>query len=284
MSPTEKDRPGARAAPDGGERRSVALTHRGACSSIERVIYVLRYLLISIYTIVWGTIGVTIAPLDRSGRASSWVARSWIRWVLWSCRISVRAEGLENLRQAAPCVIMANHQSVFDIAAIVAILPVHWKFVAKRELLWIPFFGWALALGRQVVIDRGQRERALRSLAHAARRMREERFSVVIFPEGTRSREARLGPFKSGGFHMAIEAGVPIVPATVSGSQRITPKHSLRVESGVIGLRFGAPISTRGRESREARRALQDEVRQAIEAGFDPALQGRAPSDTQPRD
>lgn len=241
------------------------------------MVYALRYLLIVLYTIFWGTLGSVIGLLDRSGNGVLWVGRKWIAWVLASCRITVEADGLESLDTRQPYVLMSNHQSVFDIAAIVTTWPVDFRFVAKRELTWIPFFGWTLAMGGHVIIDRSRRERAVKSLANAADRVRSGT-NVIIFPEGTRSPSGRLTEFKSGGFHLAIQAGVPILPITVSGSRHITPKRSLRIESGRIHIRYGAPIPTRGLGI-DDRTRLKDAVRAAIERGFVPELQSEAAHD-----
>jgi 1-acyl-sn-glycerol-3-phosphate acyltransferase len=121
------------------------------------------------------------------------------------------------------------------------------------------------------VIDRRDHERSVRSLKRAAESVRSG-VSVIVFPEGTRSATGEVGSFKSGGFHLAIEAGVPILPATVSGSRRITPPKSLRVESGSILVRYGKPIPTETLTV-DDRDQLKEEVRQAIVAGFEPALQ-----------
>ncbi len=237
------------------------------------MIYVARYALIVVYTVIWGLIGCVAGVVDRSGEAIVWVGRNWVRWVLASCGIAVRSEGLEHLDPTQPYVIMSNHQSVFDIAALIGTLPTTWRFVAKRELTRIPFFGWAMAFGRHVIIDRRDHETSIRSLHRAAERVRGG-MSVIIFPEGTRSPSGELGPFKSGGFHLAIEAGVPILPVSVSGSRRITPKRSLRIESGTILIRYGVPIPT-SKFAEEDRELLKSEVRRAIFAGLDPTLQGR---------
>ena len=239
------------------------------------MIYVVRYLLVVVYTIIWGLPATLIGPFDRSGRAVCWIGRQWVRWILATCGIWVDARGLENVDRARPQIFMSNHQSAADIAAILHTLPreVTFRFVAKKELGWIPFFGWALA-SVGIMVDRGRRERAVASLARGAERIREGS-NVIIFPEGTRSPSGRLGSFKSGGFHLAIAAQVPIVPVTVSGTQRITPKHSLRVESGVVKIVYGKPIATRGM-TLEAREDLKRQVREAIEAGYDPVHQGRS--------
>lgn len=239
-----------------------------------RVIYVYRYSLIVLYTILWGVVGCALGLVDRSGEGVLWVARHWISWILATCRIEIEARGLEHVDPSRSYVFMSNHQSVIDTAAIVATLGVPWRFVAKRELVWIPFFGWALGLGGHVIIDRGRHERAVASLKRAAARIRSGT-NVIIFPEGTRSTGDEMGPFKSGGFHLALEAGVPILPISVSGSQRITPKGSLRIEGGSVRICYGKPIATEGLDL-EARNRLKDTVRHAIQAGFDPELQGRA--------
>jgi 1-acyl-sn-glycerol-3-phosphate acyltransferase len=235
------------------------------------MIYIIRYGLIVVYTIFWGGLACTIGLLDRSGEFAVFVARQWVRWICFTCGIDVTASGLDAIDRDQPYVVMSNHQSVFDIVAIVSTLPISWRFVAKRELGWIPFFGWALHAGKHVIIDRGRRERSVRSLHAAAERVRAGT-SAIIFPEGTRSPTGELREFKSGGFHLAMEAGVPILPASVSGSRWITPKGSLRIESGRIGIHYGTPIPTQGLDPEE-RTALKHRVRHAIAAGMDPALQ-----------
>lgn len=235
------------------------------------MIYVLRYLLASVYTVFWGALAMVAAVVDRSGESVVWIGRNWVRWILASCRIRIVCDGRENIDPRRSYVLMSNHQSVIDIAAIVATMPVSFRFVAKRELLRIPFFGWALALSDQIVIDRGDRERAIRTLRRAAQRIREG-VNVIIFPEGSRSATGELGQFKSGGFHLAIQAQVPVLPITVSGTRSITPKRSLRIESGLVRVSYGKPIPTAGR-TLEDRQALKDEVRAAILRGFDRELQ-----------
>jgi 1-acyl-sn-glycerol-3-phosphate acyltransferase len=235
------------------------------------MIYVLRYVLIVLYTVFWGTLALALAFVDRSGEGVIWVARNWVRWILVTCGVRVDAEGLGRLDPAQPYVVMANHQSVFDTAALVATLPMSFRFVAKRELAWIPFFGWALAAGGHVIIDRADRASSVKSLERAAARIRTGT-NVVIFPEGTRSRSGELGEFKSGGFHLALAAQVPILPVTVSGSSRITPPRSLRIESGRIHVRYGEPIPTAGLGV-DDRQELKERVRKAITAGFDPGLE-----------
>lgn len=232
---------------------------------------IVRLCLIALYTVLWGAVATVAAPF--SGEAIVWVARNWIRWIFVTGGVRVEAEGLEHVAATPTAVYMSNHQSVLDIGAIVETLPVSWRFVAKKELTYIPFFGWALGLSDQVVIDRGDRRRSVESLRRAAERVRGG-INVIIFPEGTRSPDGLLQPFKSGGFHLALDAQVPVIPVTVSGSSQLTPKRSLRVRSGRIKVVYGAPIPTAGLAPRD-REPLKRRVAEAIQAGYDAELQAR---------
>lgn len=227
------------------------------------MIYALRFVLIVLYTIFWAALACLLVLFDRSGEIAVRIGRIWVSWILGTCGIRVEAEGAGDLVAQQPVVIMSNHQSHFDIPALVATLPISWRFVAKRELTWLPFFGWALVMGGHVIIDRSRQRRAIASLERAAARVRAGT-NVIIFPEGTRSRDGALGAFKSGGFHLARRAGVPIVPASISGSREIHRRGSLAVHGGTIRVRYGAPVPTAGRELRE----LEEAVRSAIEAGL----------------
>ena len=235
------------------------------------MLYAVRFCLIALYTVVWGALATVAAPF--SGEAIVWVARNWIRWIFATCGVRVEASGLEHVAATKAAVYMSNHQSVLDIGAIVETLPVSWRFVAKKELTYIPFFGWALGLSDQVVIDRGNRRRSVESLRRAAERIRGG-VNVIIFPEGTRSPDGTLQPLKSGGFHLALDAQVPVIPVTVSGSSQLTPKRSLQVRSGTIKIVYGAPIPTAGLKARD-REKLKQRVAEAIQAGYDAELQSR---------
>ncbi|MGI9431475.1 MAG: lysophospholipid acyltransferase family protein, partial [Myxococcota bacterium] len=175
------------------------------------MIYVFRYLMLVLITIFWGPAACLIAPLDPTGRTIQWIGRHYVGWIFRACGIRVEAEGVSEIDRSRSYVIMTNHQSVLDIGALILTLPIEWRFVAKRELVWIPFFGWAVGMS-QVIIDRGRHSRAIASLQRAAERIRGGA-NVIIFPEGTRSPDGELREFKSGGFHLAIQAQVPILPA-----------------------------------------------------------------------
>jgi 1-acyl-sn-glycerol-3-phosphate acyltransferase len=234
----------------------------------------LRLVLVGLYTLIIGPLVIAVSPFDREARAVRALGRTWVGWILRTFGVRVEAGGLEHVPTHAPAIFMCNHQSLVDIAAVVATLPasVSWRFVAKKELVRVPIFGWCLVATGQIIVDRGNRERAVASLRRGAERIRGGA-SVIVFPEGTRSPTGSLRPFKSGPFHLAVEAQVPIVPITVSGSQRITPKGSLHVHAGTVKIQFGRPIPTRGVTLAE-RAALKARVRAAIAQGYDVAFQG----------
>jgi 1-acyl-sn-glycerol-3-phosphate acyltransferase len=169
------------------------------------------------------------------------VGRLWARVLLAAAGVQVRYHHLERLRLHPACIFIANHQSMVDIWAMIRVLPAPTRFVAKRELFRIPVFGWALAASGCIPIDRRDRAEAIRSLRRAANRIRAGR-PVVLYPEGTRSRDGRLQPFKKGAFHLALAAGVPVVPVAITGSFRVLPPGSLRVTPGPVEVWVEPPI------------------------------------------
>jgi 1-acyl-sn-glycerol-3-phosphate acyltransferase len=169
------------------------------------------------------------------------VGRVWGRLLLAASGARVRYHHPERLHAQPTCIFIANHQSMVDIWAMLRVLPAPTRFVAKRELFRIPVFGWALAASGCIPIDRADRAEAIRSLRRAADRIRAGR-PVVLYPEGTRSRDGRLQPFKKGAFHLALAAGVPVVPVAITGAFRVLPPGSLRVTPGPVDVWVEPPI------------------------------------------
>ena len=183
-------------------------------------------------------------------------ARGWAQNILWASNVQVKIEGLENLQTDEPQIVVSNHQSWFDVFALAAHLPVRYRFVAKKELGTVPIFGKAWKSCGHVSVDRGNREAAIASLDQAWREIHEEKLTMVLFPEGTRSPDGRLQRFKKGAFVLAIQGQVPLVPVAVVGSRDVMPKGRLRVKSGPITLRIGTPIPTAGSTIRDRNRLL----------------------------
>jgi 1-acyl-sn-glycerol-3-phosphate acyltransferase len=141
-------------------------------------------------------------------------------------------------------------------------VPVPLRFIAKKQLGAIPLFGWAMQAGRFIFIDRQNAASARRSIHEAARRIKSGQ-SVVIFPEGTRTRDGSLAPFKKGGFHLAIDSSAEIVPVAIRGSRALMPRGSALIRSGHVRLEMGEPISTAGLGPSD-REALVTRVRDKV--------------------
>ena len=212
------------------------------------MIYGLRSFGWLFFLTVWHALKVTVAALagvrDRAGGFYDRELRTWARRLLEVTGLPVEVRGLDRLPPAA-CVYAANHASFVDIWVLVARLPGSVRFVAKRELYRIPIFGWALRATGQIPMDRRDREAAARSYRSAAGVVRGGR-SVIVFVEGTRSRDGRLSEFKKGGFVLAIEAGVPLVPVYLRGTHAAMPRGSLWLRRRPVALVAGEPIPTAG--------------------------------------
>lgn len=213
-------------------------------------------------TTVLGIVAITVSFFSRSGNGVHVIARIWGRSILAVAGVRVRLYGSEGLDRKAPCIFMANHQSNFDIPVLLAHLPVQFRWIAKAELFRIPIMGRAMRGGGYIPIDRRNRAAAFRSLEEAAQAVRGGK-SIVIFPEGTRSRDGRLQPFKKGGFMLALAARVPIVPVAIAGTYEIMPKGRLLVQPRPVALRIGRPIETVG-FSRATKEELMRQVAAAL--------------------
>jgi len=184
-------------------------------------------------------------------------------WTLRVGGVTTRAEGLENI-PAGTCLFAANHASNTDPPAIVGVIPRRVAILLKKSLLSIPVIGPAFRMGGFVAVDRENAEEALSSINLAVQRAKEG-LSFLAFPEGTRSRDGRLQPFKHGVFRMAIQAGIPVVPVACAGAHRILPRNSLRIVPGEMVVRFCTPIDAgayqpgqRGELARRVHAAIAD--------------------------
>jgi len=206
-----------------------------------RTTYILIWVVLS--TIFWGLIAIVTSYFTRTGNPVHIVARIWARGILFVSRIKVTVNGLKNIDPTQSYVYMSNHQSNFDIPVLLAYLPVQFRWLAKAELFKIPIFGRAMRGAGYVKIDRFNQKAAFESINEAAGKMKNG-VSVMIFPEGTRSLDGNIRSFKKGGFVMAVDAGVPIVPVVLKGTWPIMDKSSLRINNGEVSLNIETPIAT----------------------------------------
>ena len=213
-------------------------------------------------TLVLATAAIVTFIADRSGDAVLRLARVWSRAILAAAGVKLTVNVHTRLDPKTPYVFMANHASASDIFSLFVAVPFPVRMIAKKQLGRIPFFGWAMHAGRFIFIDRQNPIAARRSIEEAARRIHSGQ-SVLLFPEGTRTRDGTMGPFKKGGFHLAIAAGVPIVPVAIRGAYEIMPRKQLYLRPGVVTVEIGAPIPTTGLTTAD-REALVVRVRAEI--------------------
>jgi 1-acyl-sn-glycerol-3-phosphate acyltransferase len=196
-------------------------------------------------TILGSLTALVFGAIDRTGDLVFELARLWSRVILGVPGVKVEVKMNAPLQPGQPYVFMPNHASMIDIWAVFVAIPASFRFIAKKQLAQIPLFGWAMAAGRFIFIDRQNTASARRSMSEAARRIRLGQ-SVVIFAEGTRTRDGRLLPFKKGGFHLAMESGVPIVPVAIKGSRALMPRGAALIRAGKVTVEFAEPIPTAG--------------------------------------
>jgi 1-acyl-sn-glycerol-3-phosphate acyltransferase len=218
--------------------------------------------LIYFYTAFCGTLSLIGSVVDSGGRWQHFCARMWSWLILKTSGIRVRVEGLENVHSQETVIYCSNHASAMDIPIFFVHLPVQFRFLAKRSLFHLPFLGWHLRRSGHIAVDRGRPREAAKGFDRAAEKIREGR-SVILFPEGTRSRTAEMLPFKSGSFYLAILAGVPIVPVTLNGTRHVLKPDTYHVRPGQTEMIIHKPIPTEGLTANDVE-ALSARVREQI--------------------
>jgi 1-acyl-sn-glycerol-3-phosphate acyltransferase len=201
--------------------------------------------LIYLYTIVMGSLSLLLSLYDPEGKRQHWCARHWCRMIAQTAGVRVRVHGAEHIEPGASYVFLSTHQSYMDIPAMLGYLPAQLRIAAKKVLFRIPFMGWHLTRAGHIPIDRSSTQHAVSSMQKAASYLRGG-ICAFVFPEGTRSRDGFLHKFKKGGFKLAIQAGVPIIPITIVGSRQVLPPDSIIFRPGPIEMYVDAPIATNG--------------------------------------
>ncbi|MBU6375837.1 MAG: 1-acyl-sn-glycerol-3-phosphate acyltransferase [Bdellovibrionales bacterium] len=207
-----------------------------------------RYILVMIWLLILSALGVLAIPFLFGNLNFN---HYWVRsgtWVMSKIlRIRVKLEGVDQIEPFQPCIYVGNHQDNLDMFIFGSIFPERTIVIGKRELAWIPLFNIFYYAAGNIFLDRKRHRNAIAGLEAAGRKIRERGVSVLIFPEGTRNRSGRgLLPFKKGAFHMAIEAGLPIVPLVASPISEVVHYEKKRITPGVIKVRVLSPIPTKG--------------------------------------
>ncbi|MCA9483662.1 MAG: 1-acyl-sn-glycerol-3-phosphate acyltransferase [Nitrospina sp.] len=196
---------------------------------------------ITLLSLFLGTVAVLLRLFDASGNTSHKISALWARLLCILNGIQVEIEGLEHARPDRAQVFVANHQSFFDIFTLAGFLPVQIRWVAKASLFKIPFVGWSMTASGYISVEREDRKNAYKAFLASVDKLKSGA-SIVIFPEGTRSRDGLIGEFKKGGTLLATRAGVPIVPVTIMGTSGIIQKGSSRVNPGRVKIVLSPPI------------------------------------------
>jgi len=212
---------------------------------------------------------ILISVLTSSDAPAWHIARVWALVTRKFMGLTFSIQGSEKVVPGVSYIVTPNHQSNTDILALIVTLPLRFRWVVKRELLRIPFFGWALGRTGAISLDRSNPREAVQKL-NAAKDKLKGGWSVLIYPEGTRSPDANLLPFKKGPFMLAVQTGIPILPVTCNGAFRIMPKRNLWLRPGHITVTISDPIATKGLTESDVPE-LMDRTRKAIERNLDPS-------------
>ena len=227
-----------------------------------RAIHMLRsalYVLFLVVTVVpWGTFVVLMSIFVR-GNAIYWTCVGWLRVAIWGarviCGVRARLHGFENLPDT-PVVVLPKHQSTWETLAFPGLMPHPLCYVFKRELLYIPFFGWAMARMDMIHIDRSKRAEAWNLVAAQGREFMNKGHWIIMFPEGTRGPRGGKGTYKSGGTRLAVTTERPVLPIAVT-SARCWPRKTFILRPGVIDVSVGKPIPSIGRQPDELMREVE---------------------------
>jgi 1-acyl-sn-glycerol-3-phosphate acyltransferase len=197
---------------------------------------------IAIYTIALGTLSLTSSLFQQTGYFAHWCARTWSRLILATTGVHVAVSGLEKLEAGRTYVFVSNHQSIYDIPILFWSLPYQLRIIAKESLGNFPFLGWHLRRTGHMLVDRSRPDR--KKIFGWASRLTANGLSLIVFPEGTRSRDGRVARFKGGSFLLALQAGLPVVPISVIGSRHVMLKGRLATYPGDVKLVVHEPIDT----------------------------------------
>lgn len=246
-----------------------------------RTLRSLLFFLWMIVTVVPWALMVLVVSIFLSGSPLYWLCAGWLRLAVWGarviCGVRSRVQGFENLPDG-PVILLPKHQSTWETFAFPCLMPHPLCYVFKRELLLVPFFGWAMARLDMIHIDRSKRSEAWGLVAQQGREYMAKGDWVIMFPEGTRTLRGKQGNYKIGGTRLAVETGTPVLPIAVT-SARCWPRKALVLKPGVIDVSIGKPIPSIGRQPdelmREVEAWIEAEMRRLDPDAYPAGAQGR---------
>jgi 1-acyl-sn-glycerol-3-phosphate acyltransferase len=222
---------------------------------------ILHALWMLLTVVPWGVWMVT-ASIWSNGEEMYWKAARWLGWQIDAlrilCKVQVRVTGMENLPQGktSPGILLVKHQSTLETFLMPTLMPHPLAYVFKRELIYIPFFGWAMGRMDMIHIDRSQRAQAFNKVVEQGKRLLAQGIWVIMFPEGTRIPRGKQGTYKSGGTRLAIATGAPVIPIAVT-SAKCWPRKSFLKRPGIVDVSIGKPIPSEGRGADELMREVE---------------------------
>lgn len=231
---------------------STRTTNASSISVRIRLLSLLFFILYNLIGIIHSLLSLAVAPFQNFEQRY-WFVNLWSRATMWLLQrlngIDIEVEGLEHIPKDRPVVVMCNHQSQWETFYLQLLISPQ-ATILKRELLWVPFFGWALALLKPIAIDRSKGSQALKTLLRVGQERLDEGISVVIYPEGTRQPAGTIGNFNVGGAMLAARAGVEVLPMAHNSGDCWAGRSLLR-RPGSIRLRIGEPLAVAGKSPKQ---------------------------------
>jgi len=212
------------------------------------------------------TISLVAGLFDKSGDTSHIIAGWWGKGIVTVSGIKVDVSGLENVDMSSQYIFLANHQSFYDIFILSAYLPLQFRYFIKKELYKVPFLNMAMWAARYIPIDRGESLSAMKSLKDGLKKIKQGK-SILMFPEGTRSKDGKVSEFKRGSMLLASRARLSIVPVSISGTVGIMPKGSFLIQPTDVKLTFHKPIEVQ-RLTKEGQGELGEKIRNIVISGL----------------
>lgn len=238
---------------------------RSAGALLWAVLNLAQFLFVVFWAVLWISIALVVLAVTRSRSTVFFFARKFFGpGMVWSSGSKLEVVGLQHLPTEGACFFASNHQSAIDIPALYAALPRPLHYILKEELRSMPFVGWFASAVGMIFVDRGDRKKSLESLKRAGELIRSGK-SVICFPEGTRSRDGSILPFKTGVFAAAIASGVPVYPVCIQGARIALPPDGFHPRPALIRIEVGPPIETADLDPSD-RSVLSERVRDGIVA------------------
>jgi 1-acyl-sn-glycerol-3-phosphate acyltransferase len=238
----------------------------GGIRAVPRILYCLFFLIwVIVSAIAYGFCCFITGIFSKT--LAQIIGSAWNRHLLRLARITIQVKGRERLKSKTCYVFFSNHSSALDIPILYTAINIPIVFIAKKELFWIPIMGWGMKGMGHIVLDRSNPRKARVALNLAVRRLKKSNFSLVLFPEGTRSVDGKLGEFKQGSFALALEARVSVVPVAIQKANELLPKKAIMVRSGTVFVTIGDPIDPKGMDKSELCARVRSEIEKVICAG-----------------